>query len=231
MLDTGAMAAAQTELGACGRSRSVGHARQLRAIVVLHGVLGRARAGDSTVAEVALLLSVSEVAARGLLDQAVLLCSLPGGVEAVEAGLLGIEQAALLTRRLRPLTPEVQRAVWARVLVRLQADVDEGVVRPPARLGELLSAWIIKVDPAGATARRRRAGAGRGGRLPPARGRAGGSVRVRDPGGAAAGDPAQGPGVVPAVRRGRSAAGRAAPGRRAGRPAAGPPPARRRARR
>ena len=155
--DVGAMEAAQGELGACGRARSVAHARQLRAVVALHGVLGRARAQDTTTAEVALLLAVSEFTARGLLDQAVLLSGLPGGLEAVEAGLLGVEQAGLLTRRLRPLTPEVQRAVWQRVLRRLQADVEQAVARPPARLGELLSAWIIKADPAGATARRRQA--------------------------------------------------------------------------
>jgi len=157
VLDVGAMTAAQAELLACGRVRSVGHARQLRAVLVMHGVLGRVRAGDSTVVEVALLLSVSEFAARVLLEQAVLLSALPGGLEAVESGLLGVEQAVLQTRRLAPLSEEVRVSVWALALVRLQADEDGGIVRPPARLGVLLSGWIIKADPAGATARRKAA--------------------------------------------------------------------------
>jgi len=115
VLDVGAMTAAQAELLACGRVRSVGHARQLRAVLVMHGVLGRVRAGDSTAAEVALLLSVSEFAARVLLEQAVLLSALTGGLEAVESGLLGIEQAVLLTRRLAPDLPRVSWTMFPRL--------------------------------------------------------------------------------------------------------------------
>ena len=107
--------------------------------------------------QVALLLQVSEQAAHTLLAEAQLLASLPGGLEALECGLLTVAQSAALWRAVRDLAPQVQHAVWAQLQARLVSAAQDGVVLPPARLAQLLARWVVQADPDDAQERRRRA--------------------------------------------------------------------------
>jgi hypothetical protein len=95
------------------------------------------------------------------LDEAQGLAELPGAVEAVECGLLRVEQSAVLVRQLAVLPLDGRVAVWRRLQARLITDADAGSVLPPARLNELLRRWVQAADPAEAARRRRRAEAGR----------------------------------------------------------------------
>ena len=108
-----------------------------------------------TVAHVGLLLRCSELRAGELLSSAELLVRLAGAVEALDCGLLTVEQSRTVVSALCPLPPEVAVGVWERLRARLVADEDAGVVLPPARLRSLLARWVIQAD-ADAAARRRR---------------------------------------------------------------------------
>ena len=81
--------------------------------------------------------------------------SLPGGLEALECGLLTVAQSASFLRAVRDLTPPVQQQVWDRLQARLLSAAQEGVVLPPARLAQSLARWVVRADPAGAQDRRR----------------------------------------------------------------------------
>jgi hypothetical protein len=68
-------------------------------------------AGIATTAQAALLLQVSEAAAHDLLAEGRLLTSLPGGLEALDCGLLTVGQSAVLLRAVAGLAEQVRLAV------------------------------------------------------------------------------------------------------------------------
>ena len=157
VLDVGALNAVESRLEVQGVAVCQAHAVLLREVLELHRVLAAAGAGLSTVPQTALLLQVSEQAAQTLLAEAQLLAALPGGVEAVECGLLTVAQSAALLRAVRDLSPAVQQQVWGQLQARLLSAAQDGVVLPPARLAQSLARWVVQADPVGAQERRRRA--------------------------------------------------------------------------
>ena len=74
--------------------------------------------------------------------------------------LLTVAQSAAFLRAVADVDLQVRLVVWRRLQARLLAAWDEGSVLTPARLGSLLSGWVIAADPAGAQLRRKRAEAG-----------------------------------------------------------------------
>ncbi len=156
-LDVGALNAVELRLEVQGVAVCQAHALLLGEVLELHRVLSAAGAGLSTVPQAALLLQVSEHAARTLLAEGQLLASLPGGLEALGCGLLTVGQSAALLRAVGDLPAEVQQEVWARLQARLVTAAAEGVVLSPARLAAVLSRWVVQADPVGAQDRRRRA--------------------------------------------------------------------------
>ncbi len=153
-LDVGALNAVETRLEVQGVAVCQAHARLLVEVLELHRVLSAAGAGLSTVPQAALLLQISESSARTLLAEAQLLASLPGGLQALECGLLTVGQSATLLRAVGDLPPEVQQDVWTQLQARLLSAEAEGLVLPPARLASVLARWVVQVDPAAAQDRR-----------------------------------------------------------------------------
>jgi hypothetical protein len=149
------------ELAVQELSHGAAHAGQLRTLLRLHAV-GRAAGMElSTVPHAALAMGCSEHRAGQLLSEALLLGELPGALEAVECGLLTVEQSCTIVRLLEPLPFALRGQVWVRLQSRLLAEADCGSVLPPARLSELLRRWVQQADPADATERRQRAEQGR----------------------------------------------------------------------
>jgi hypothetical protein len=156
-LDVGALNAVETRLEVQGVAVCQAHAVLLREVLELHRVLTAAGAGLSTVPQAALLLQVSEQAAQQLLAEGQLLFWLPGGLEALECGLLTVGQSAAFLRAVGDLDRQVQQAVWVQLQARLLSAAQEGVVLPPARLAPLLAKWVVQADPADAQDHRRQA--------------------------------------------------------------------------
>ncbi|MCW2680822.1 MAG: hypothetical protein JWM62_2223 [Frankiales bacterium] len=155
--DVAALDALAAELAVQELSRCAAHAAQLRTLLRLHAVGRTAGMELSTVPHAALAMGCSEHRAGQLLSEALGLGELPGALEAVECGLLTVEQSAAVVRLLEPLPFALRRQVWARLQSRLLTEADHGSVLPPARLSELLRHWVQQADPADATERRRRA--------------------------------------------------------------------------
>src|SRR5687768_12950078 len=154
-LDVGALNAVEAELCEHEQVRGAAHAGQLRAALRLDAVHRAAGLGLNTIPQIALVLNCSERRAGELLGDAQTLAALPGALDAVETGLLTVEQSRTLVTALEPLPFEQRLAVWERLRARLLQTDEQGAVLPPARLGELLSRWIISLDPDGATERRK----------------------------------------------------------------------------
>lgn len=154
-LDVAVMSAVEGLLECEAVERAAAHGRRLRLVLRLEAVLAAAGAQLGTAAQLALLEQTSEQAAAAVLAQAQLLAGLPGGLDAVECGLLSVEQAVVVARRLLPLDGVVRVLVWHRLRGRLLAALEDGVVLPPARLAEMLAGWVVQADPAGAVERRR----------------------------------------------------------------------------
>ena len=154
VLDVAALGQVEARIEAAVWDRSAAHGRRLRDVLALHRVFCAAGAGLATVAHVALLEQTSELAAGALLCQAQVLSSLPEALDAVDCGLLTVDQAAVLGRALAPLHDVVQLAVWERVRARLLAGLEQGLVLSPARLKELLAGWVIAAAPQDAVDRR-----------------------------------------------------------------------------
>lgn len=131
--------------------RTLRHALQLNALLTADGM------ELAAVSEIALCLSASEARAAKLLTEAQGLAELPGALEAVEAGLLTVEQSSTVVSQLSVLDLPGRLAVWRRLKDRLIADDDAGVVTPPARLTERLRKWVIDHDKEAAEQRRRNA--------------------------------------------------------------------------
>ena len=94
MLDVAALTTLEGRLEVLALDRCAGHAARVRTVLALHTVFTKAGVRESTSATLALLEQSSEQAAGNLLEQAMLLSDLPGGLEAVECGLLSEQQAA-----------------------------------------------------------------------------------------------------------------------------------------
>ncbi|TAL21041.1 MAG: hypothetical protein EPN99_08365, partial [Frankiales bacterium] len=154
--DVAALDAAMLRLECSEADRGAGHVRQLRAALALQAVLVGSGMELAVVPQLALALSASEARAGQLLGEAEALVVLPGAVEAVEAGLLTVEQSRTVVEQLRVLPLPDRVAVWRRLQARLVGAAD-GLVLPPARLAELLRRWVIAQDRQAAERRRREA--------------------------------------------------------------------------
>ena len=147
--------AAEGALGNLERARGQVHVGQLRqALVVLdeHRKVGMAL---STVAAVAAMLRCSERRASGLVEHAQQLSLLSGAFAALTEAVMTVEQSAVVAEQLAHVPIELRLSLWERTLARLRADLDGGIVRPPARLRTLLARWVIEATPSDATDRRR----------------------------------------------------------------------------
>ncbi len=162
-LDVGALTVLELRMEQREVRRSAEHAGSLRDVLALQALFGSTGHDLATVAQLALLHRCSESRAGQLLTAARLLVTLPGALEALESGLLTVEQSQLVVAQLLPLPGDVALTVWERLRDRLIADEDAGVVRPPARLRPLLARWVIEADADAATCRRRQARATRPG--------------------------------------------------------------------
>jgi hypothetical protein len=154
-LDVAGLDAVAARIEARELRRSVDHGEQLRDVLALHRTYSRAEMALTTSACLALLLSCSEHRAAGLLSDAQVLDRL-GALPDLAAGLVTVEQARVVVDLLGPL-PDVGLAgsLWWRLRERLLTDREQGVVRAPARVRELLTRWLLAVDADGAAARRR----------------------------------------------------------------------------
>lgn len=154
--DVAALDALETRLQVQEAERGAAHVAQLRTVLELHALYTARGLDISTVSHAALALGCSEHRAASLLGQAQALAELPGALEAVQYGLLSVEQAAVVVSQLAPLPLPSRLVVWRRLQTRLIAEADRGSSLPPARLGELLRGWVMEADPADAVQRRRR---------------------------------------------------------------------------
>jgi hypothetical protein len=157
--DLAAVDAAIERLMTSELSRGAAHAAQLRAVLALDRAQTAAGMELATVAQAALAVGGSEHRAERLLSEARALVVLPGALEALECGLLTVEQSATVVSQLAVLDPAGQVAVWQRLQQRLISD--SGALAP-ARLSELLRRWVIAHDGEAAEQRRRKAAASRG---------------------------------------------------------------------
>jgi len=163
--DVAALDALGLRLAVNELDRGATHVRQLRTLLQLHAVDSATGMSISTVANAALFLGASENRAGRMLTEALLLGSLPGGLEAVDCGLLSVEQSRTVVDHLEPVSLPTRSEVWRRLQHELTAAADRaaacgclvGVVLPPARLAELLRRWVIAADGEQATARRKEA--------------------------------------------------------------------------
>lgn len=139
------------------RSRHAAHAAVLRDVLELEGLYQAAGIVEFAATELALTLSGGEWRAEQLLADARQLAVLPGALQALEDGLLGVETSRALVDALAPLDEEVALAVWEQLRLQLGKDAERNAVRPPARLRELVRRLVRRVDPAGVVARRKQA--------------------------------------------------------------------------
>lgn len=154
--DVAAADALTARIEARETARSVNHAEQLVDLLALSRVWADAGMGLGTEAHLALVLSCSELRAGLLLRDAEVLQRL-GALSRMRQGLLTVEQGRVVVDVLAPVEETLAASLWERLADRLAADRAQGIVRPPARLRELLSRWLIAADPDGATARRKEA--------------------------------------------------------------------------
>jgi hypothetical protein len=118
-LDVGALTALELRMEQREVRRSAEHGGALREVLALRALFGSSSRDLATVSHIALVYRCSEWRAADLLSSAQLLIALPGAVEALECGLLTVEQSKTVVAVLGPLPDEVALVVWAR----LQADV------------------------------------------------------------------------------------------------------------
>jgi hypothetical protein len=121
-VDLAAVDAAITRLAVSELTRGADHAGQLRAVFALALAQYNAGMGLASGAHLALSLGCSEARAGRLLTEAQALVVLPGELEAVECGLLTVEQSTTLVNQLAVLDPRGQLAVWQRLQQRLIED-------------------------------------------------------------------------------------------------------------
>lgn len=156
-LDLVALDAAESELSASEDGRGAHHARQLRAALRVHALYDQAGLELSALPQVAMLMRSSEHRARQLLDDAMVLAALPGALDAVARGVLGVEQSRVVVTQLSQLAMPARLPLWERALARVEADAATGATRTPARLTDLLRRWVVQADPEATQERRREA--------------------------------------------------------------------------
>jgi hypothetical protein len=157
VLDVGELDRLSAAIEADEHDRSTRHGRQLTHALALHRVYAQAGMELTTVAYLALLLSCSENRAAGLLSDAQVMDRL-GALTELAGGLLTVEQTRVVVDLLGVLDDVgLACSLWLRLRERLVADREQGIVRAPARVRELLGRWILAADAEGAAARRRQA--------------------------------------------------------------------------
>ena len=155
LLDVGELDRIGERIEARERDRSVQHAEQLVDALALNRTLSAAGMGLSTAAQLALLMGCSEHRAKSMLVDAEVLQRL-GALESMRQGLMTVEQARVVADLLGTVPDDALAAsLWERLQDRLVLDQQQGNVRPPARLRELLRGWLIAADPQGTVERRR----------------------------------------------------------------------------
>lgn len=154
--DFASLDAAMTVLSGSELTRGAAHAAQLRGVLRLADACTAAGWEIAVVSQIALALGCSEHRAARLLSESRALSVLPGALEAVECGLLTVEQSGTVLEQLPVLDPAGQVAVWRRLQTRL-IDAADGTVAPPARLAETLRRWVHAYDRDAAVRRRREA--------------------------------------------------------------------------
>lgn len=157
VLDVGALDAVESRLEAREAARHSAYAEQLRDALELDRLHHAAGLELATTAQLALVLRCSEARATRLLQSARVLADLPGALELLDAAVLTVEQSRVVVELLDALAEPARLALWERASSRLARDAEQGVLRPPARLAELLRRWALEADPAPAQERRRRA--------------------------------------------------------------------------
>jgi hypothetical protein len=108
----------------------------------------------STAPQLALLMGCSEYRANTMLAEARVLHRL-GALEPMRQGLMTVEQARVVSDLLGTVEDDLAASLWERLHDRLVLDQQQGNVRPPARLRELVRGWLIAADPQGVVDRRR----------------------------------------------------------------------------
>ncbi|HWH29430.1 MAG TPA: hypothetical protein VNU26_10785, partial [Mycobacteriales bacterium] len=136
--------------------RSRAHAALLTDVLALARDNQRAGLALGTPDQLALLLDASSWRAHDLLAQAQLFDRLPGGLAALQAGMLTEEQTRAVTAQLDRLAPADAELVWQHLQARLTAERDRGINHPPARLTELIRRVIATVLPPELTDQRQR---------------------------------------------------------------------------
>ena len=117
------------------------HVDKLRAVLTLHGLYEADGLALSSTPAAARLLHPSEWRAGRLLDEAMLLTTLSGALDAIAAGVLTVEQSSVVVTQLRQVADLERRLqLWRRLVERLRRP--EGAALPPARLKEVLQRWI-----------------------------------------------------------------------------------------
>ncbi|MDT7572892.1 MAG: hypothetical protein QOE05_3066 [Actinomycetota bacterium] len=154
MLDVGELDRIGDRIEARERDRSVQHAEQLIDALALDRTLGAAGMQLSTAAQLALLMGCSEYRANTLLAEAKVLHRL-GALEPMRNGLMTVEQARVVADLLGTVADGLAASLWERLHERLVPDQEQGNVRPPARLRELLRGWLFAADPEGVVERQR----------------------------------------------------------------------------
>jgi hypothetical protein len=157
-LDLVALRLAEDEMKASELALAADYVRQLRAALGMFEVYRQAGLGQSADAYIALRMGWSEWKGTRVLSEATVLADLPGAFELLLAGTLSIEQSRVVSAQLLKLEDEHCRLeLWERVVKLLQANAEQGVVCPPARLTDTIKKWLIEADPADAVARRKQA--------------------------------------------------------------------------
>lgn len=154
LLDVGELDRIGGRIEARERDRSIHHAEQLADALALHRTLAAAAMELSTGAQLALFMGCSECRANTLLAQAQVLHRI-GALKPMRHGLMTVEQACVVADLLGTVDDALAASLWERLHGRLAVDQREGNVRPPARLRELLRAWLIAADPDGHAERAR----------------------------------------------------------------------------
>ncbi|MCY7365287.1 MAG: hypothetical protein LH469_08290, partial [Frankiaceae bacterium] len=148
--------AAEEELEQVVAEEGAAHVRKLCRLLALHELYAAEGLVLSATPEAARLLRCSEWRADRLLDEAMLLTTLPGALNALSTGVLTVEQSSVVVTQLRQVSDLERRLqLWRRLLERLRRP--DGAALPPARLKEVLQRWIAQSDPADAEQRRKTA--------------------------------------------------------------------------
>ena len=160
-IDVGALTAVETRLEARLLARGATHVGDLKDALEVHRLYADVGMALSAVPHLALVLRCSETRASELLGDAQILVALPGGFEAISGDVLRVDDVHVVCALLDPLSAEVRLAVWEQLLPQLESDVERAVVRPRARLRELVDRLAEQADAQGAKQRRDNAEDGR----------------------------------------------------------------------